>query len=367
MSSLDYWIYPEYKTDPERLLRGRIIVGLSYFNLLLCIAAQFVVYMLITRSMEGSGIGHTIVLFFIVFYCFLLFAFRRWGSFFWAGNVLCLVSFIGTTTAIYIGGSYPAPMGVLVVLVPVLAFLVPGQKSGLFWTAVVVVSEILFAYLADSPLWGQRTPYMPEQAYVPGALMASVITVGIIAGGFYIIDRLNLDLRRELFVERSFLEYNAAHDSLTGLYNRRAFDAIFKDITKRAANDPFALLYLDLDGFKPINDSLGHEVGDELLMKFGERLQRAIRDDDVVARIGGDEFAIIVKRVDQVHQVERILQGLLQVIRQPLDIAGQVFVIKSSIGVAFWPAQAESQRELFMKADNAMYQSKRLGSAYTFC
>lgn len=367
MKSLDYWIHPEYMADPELRLRGRIIVGISYFNLLLCLAAHAVVYTMITLPMQGTGIGHQIASFFIVFYALLLIAFRHWGSFFWTGNVLCLASYLGTMVAIYIGGQYPAPMGMVVVLVPVLAFLVPGQRSGLFWTAMVILSEMVFAFLADSPLWGQRPSYMFEQAIVPAGLMVAMITVGTIAGAFYIIDRLNLDLRRELFVERSLLEYNAAHDGLTGLYNRRAFDAIFKDMTNRAGCDPFALLYLDLDGFKPINDNLGHEAGDELLCKFSERLVKAIRDEDVVARIGGDEFAIIVKHVQQVGQVERILKQLLEETQKPLDIAGAPYAIQSSIGVAFWPAHGASQKELFKMADKAMYKSKRGGSAYTFC
>ncbi len=367
MNFLDRWVFPEYKTDPELLLRGRIIVGLSYFNMLLCFAAQFVLYMTITRHIDQLSLGHSIVLFFLLFYTGLLFSFRQFGSFFWTGNTLCLASYMGTMLAVYIGGTYPAPLGMVVVLVPVLAFLVPGQKSGLFWTAMVVLSEIAFAYFADSPYWGAQAAIMLEQAIVPGTLLVTTMTVGIIAGAFYIIDKLNLDLRQELFVERRLLEYTAAHDGLTGLYNRRAFDTIFKDLTSRSASEPFALLYLDLNAFKPINDNLGHETGDQFLQAFSDRLLRATRDNDVVARMGGDEFAIIIKHVSQTHQVERVLQQVLLETQKPLKLSGSPLQMESSIGVAFWPMHGSSPKELFKKADQAMYESKRCGSPYKFC
>lgn len=367
MNFLDRWIYSGYLADPELLLRARVVVGLSYFNLLLCLASQVVLYTTITRHIGQLALGHFIVGFFLVFYTCLLVLFKRMGSFFWTGNTLCLASFLGTMVAIYIGGSYPAPMGIVVVLVPVLAFLIAGQKSGFFWTVMVLIAELVFASLADSPYWGAREAIMLERAVVPSALLVTTMTVGIIAGAFYIIDRLNLDLRRELFLERRMLEYNAAHDGLTGLYNRRAFDAIFKDMTGRAACDPFALLYLDLNAFKPINDNLGHDVGDQILQKFSERLLRATRDDDVVARMGGDEFAIIIKHVSQVHQAERVLKQVLSETQKPLNIDGTEFRLESSIGVAFWPMHGRTQKELFKQADDAMYHSKRCGLSYTFC
>jgi diguanylate cyclase (GGDEF)-like protein len=153
-------------------------------------------------------------------------------------------------------------------------------------------------------------------------------------------------------------EYLANHDTLTGLPNRRHFeDALHRrKEAAQAAGSSLALIYLDLDNFKTVNDSLGHARGDELLIEVATRLRAVVRDDDFVARLGGDEFAVVATTGDM---------GLAQRIRAALQIAVEsgngTIPVSATLGVAIFPADAANERSLLRCADRAMYAAKGRG------
>src|SRR6185436_12377233 len=134
----------------------------------------------------------------------------------------------------------------------------------------------------------------------------------------------NLDRADEKTKADERIEYLASHDSLTGLPNREMFNGMLRRAIDSAARyqRQFALLFIDLDRFKVINDSLGHDAGDMLLVEIGGRLRRALRSGDVVARLGGDEFVVILEEAVERHEVERISGELLSVLSQPLQLSG---------------------------------------------
>ncbi|MBU1048689.1 EAL domain-containing protein [Candidatus Bipolaricaulota bacterium] len=155
----------------------------------------------------------------------------------------------------------------------------------------------------------------------------------------------------------------ATHDPLTGLHNRREFNAIFERHLSRVRRygDAGALLWMDLDGFKQINDSLGHNAGDELLSSIAHRMKATVRDSDVVARLGGDEFAVLYPNVDEA-QAKLAAGRLLDAIRKhSVVIEGQILRSTSSMGVVLFPEHGNSASELFLKADMAMYRAKASG------
>lgn len=155
----------------------------------------------------------------------------------------------------------------------------------------------------------------------------------------------------------------ANFDSLTKLPNRRMFRDRLKFELKKFGRDqlPLALLFLDLDHFKEINDTLGHESGDELLIEAGKRITNNVRESDTVARIGGDEFTIILAELTELHVVEQIADKIIQVLNQPFDISnGQVYV-SASIGITLCPNDATTVSGLLKNADQAMYLAKELG------
>ena len=162
------------------------------------------------------------------------------------------------------------------------------------------------------------------------------------------------------------LEAQTLSDHLTGLLNRKGFDRRLQEAMARAdsADHGAALLLVDLDDFKAVNDSYGHPVGDRLLVAFAERLRTCVRSGDAVARIGGDEFAIILEHITTPSIVERIGHAVVHAALRPFTIDGQTLVSTCSVGSALHQSgQSASVSELFIRADMALYDAKRHGKA----
>ena len=159
------------------------------------------------------------------------------------------------------------------------------------------------------------------------------------------------------------IEYLASHDSLTNLPNREMFNGLLRrtiDAAERYQRR-FALLFIDLDRFKVINDSLGHDAGDMLLVEIAHRLRAALRSSDVVARLGGDEFVVILEESGERDDVERVAGGLLSVLGQPLQLSGHECQTTASIGIAMYPSDGSDIQTLTKNADMAMYLAKEDG------
>lgn len=156
---------------------------------------------------------------------------------------------------------------------------------------------------------------------------------------------------------------SAKMDSLTGLSNRRGFMEAISSVCEAARRDgtSFALLFLDIDQFKTVNDTLGHSVGDALLVAVSGRLQNSLRQNDQVARIGGDEFTIILRDMTRGSDIEAICQKLLHELAVPLQLSGNTVHVSGSIGVAIFPDDATEVEMLLGAADQAMYVSKVRG------
>jgi len=156
------------------------------------------------------------------------------------------------------------------------------------------------------------------------------------------------------------IEYLASHDSLTGLPNREMFNGLLRHAidTGHRHTRGFALLFIDLDRFKVINDSLGHDAGDMLLVEVAGRLRGALRASDIVARLGGDEFVVILDEVSNRDDVERIAANLLCVLGQPMELRGHECHTTASIGIAIYPENGADAPTLTKNADLAMYLAK---------
>jgi len=157
---------------------------------------------------------------------------------------------------------------------------------------------------------------------------------------------------------RQLLEYQATHDELTGLPNRRAFVA---DVAIELGHSrPCAVLVLDLDRFKVVNDSLGHGVGDQLLITCADRIRLSLRPGDTVCRLGGDEFAILLRAPADPSAASAVADRLLSLLRDPVEIAGEEVFPSASIGIAI-PDTDDAVEDLLRHADAAMYQAKGQG------
>jgi len=174
------------------------------------------------------------------------------------------------------------------------------------------------------------------------------------------------EANRELRQARDEAQRQAMHDSLTGLPNR----TLLRDRLEQALligerdKTSVALLIMDLDRFKDVNDTLGHHTGDELLQQVGVRLRRALRASDTVARMGGDEFAVVLPMAGHADVAARVAQSLVKALEKPFTLAGHQVSVGSSIGIAMYPEHGTDVKTLMRHADVAMYVAKRGGSGH---
>jgi diguanylate cyclase (GGDEF)-like protein len=160
------------------------------------------------------------------------------------------------------------------------------------------------------------------------------------------------------------LRHQALHDALTGLPNRAQFASCLATLTGAAtATGPLAVLLLDLDGFKEVNDTLGHQAGDGLLQQVGRRLVDATRAVDLVARLGGDEFGVLAPNAGK-PGASAVARRILRALARPFEVDGRAVRVGVSLGVALGPAHGEDPVTLMKRADAAMYAAKRGGGGY---
>lgn len=165
------------------------------------------------------------------------------------------------------------------------------------------------------------------------------------------------------------IRYLAHHDALTGLPNRFSLHERIEQgmAFARRFDQSLAIMLIDLDRFKAINDTLGHNVGDQLLIQVAKRLERTVRNSDIVARLGGDEFVVVLTGVKDADAVAEVAAKIVQQVATPYDIAGQELHTTPSVGICFYPQDASETDELIKNADIAMYHAKAMGrSNYQF-
>ena len=183
-----------------------------------------------------------------------------------------------------------------------------------------------------------------------------IITVSLI---YKLINNYTAELHRQ----KDNLDYQAHHDALTGLPNRVLFNDRLEQAIKKASRQKkgLALFFIDLDRFKQINDSLGHIIGDEVLKIISERLKYAVRDEDTISRLGGDEFTVITEDLRRGTDASLLAQKILHTLSEPIYIEGQTLYISNSIGISLYPEDDLDANNLLKYADAAMYKAKEEG------
>jgi diguanylate cyclase (GGDEF)-like protein len=194
-----------------------------------------------------------------------------------------------------------------------------------------------------------------------------LIAVTIVLFSFAVRSALLQDTQEKylsaLRESRAELERQALYDELTGLPNRRLFAERLIQVLAIAEREGqiAALLYVDLDGFKPVNDKFGHLIGDLLLNRVAHRMLTKVRKSDTLARMGGDEFTWLVSHLSTKDQAARLAQEMLRTLSEPYEIEGLTISITASIGIGLFPDDSTDPAVLIQQADSAMYAVKRDG------
>jgi diguanylate cyclase (GGDEF)-like protein/PAS domain S-box-containing protein len=217
-------------------------------------------------------------------------------------------------------------------------------RAGRTWSGETLLRRKDGSYV---PVLGTATPLFDDRGDLAGMIGVST----------------DISERKALEAE---LERRASHDLLTGLHNRHVFFdllALALRRTRRTKNSPkVGVLFMDLDSFKTINDSLGHEAGDRLLVAVAERLKNRLQPEDVLARFGGDEFAVLLETVENPSEVIRVAQRIAEGLRKPFTVDDHQVSVSTSVGVALGTAHANDDPEgMLREADAAMYRAKEQG------
>lgn len=258
---------------------------------------------------------------------------------------------------LYTSGVPASPALPLLLSASVICFCLLGMRAGI--AVGIALPLALGAQWCLSTWWGWHLPMLQSHKNpVIDVLLINGVNYFTVMILVLVYERINAKLRQERDAERLRLAHYASHDELTGLANRRRFHQQLELACARCdrGGHAVAVLYIDLDGFKQINDGLGHRGGDTALREIADRLKTLLRRNDLVARLGGDEFAVIVDPAGNEAEITAFCARLKAVIAAPLAVGGSV---GASVGVALYPQEVTDANHLLSHADAAMYRQKR--------
>lgn len=274
------------------------------------------------------------------------------------GTVTVAISSVGS--AVLATAGLPTSPAVPMLLLPaIISFCLLGPRTGSLLAALIPCLCLLQWHLSEN--WGLQLPAAQSRMNpAMDALLINSLNYCLVIVVLLVYERVNHKLRCERDAERQRLAHFATHDDLTGLANRRYFLQRLHEACARCerAGNQVAVLYIDLNGFKHINDSLGHDGGDRTLIQIANRLTGMLRRQDLVARLGGDEFAILVDPCSVQHEVHELCERLHNIIAEPLDFDGGRFRVSASLGVVFYPSEGIAIDHVLQMADVAMYADK---------
>ncbi|WP_269531068.1 bifunctional diguanylate cyclase/phosphodiesterase [Chitinimonas sp. BJYL2] len=288
-----------------------------------------------------------------------------------ATTVMLMTLTVMITTLIWIAQGVRDPALLAYPAILVFASLLGNRRLflGLLATMIVAVAVVVTANIQGWHLNAPRPVRVGTFIDISLILAVTGATAWLLAGD---LRRALAQLQQEnarVVESQTHIEYLASHDALTGLPNRVLARSRFDQLVAQSRRDDHhvAMLYLDLDNFKSVNDSLGHLAGDDLLREVSQRLVAAVRGADVVCRLGGDEFLIVVGEARDSDAASAIACKLLDQLARPLQLDGLEVSVTTSIGVALFPEDGQDFDTLMKKADMAMYRAKDAGrNAFRF-
>lgn len=257
------------------------------------------------------------------------------------------------------GMSWSSPNLSIVLFIPIWAFLLGGNWSGIIWSFAAAGMFIGLYWL--EPLGIDFPQVFPLESLNEARLIGWLTSVLLIAVCLVAYLHSYAILSARLSAERSHYAHQAEHDSLTGLANRKLF---YKRIDKAldfAIEEKLkaAIIYVDLNDFKPVNDKHGHQAGDEVLIAIAHQLKANVRSSDTVARLGGDEFGVVLDGINDTATINRVVQKLSDALIVTMNTGGETLTISASIGLSIAPDDGVDIESLMQVADSEMYKAKQ--------
>lgn len=298
-------------------------------------------------------------------YLLIILVFRFTGAFCVVANMYAVACYGAMYfSALTFGANIENPLALFLLMVPMVTFIISGKYTALFWTLLNIITFITVSRYPPAQLTVELTPEIVELLRIATWISLSIGFFAIL----YFYDIVNAKLRFVISEERNHFEFEAGHDKLTGLLNRASFQQRLKQsVTRVKTNKTSAIVGLiDLDGFKPVNDQIGHHAGDIVLTTVSRRLQESMRKTDTLARLGGDEFAFILQDIKDDASIHRIVTAMLDALAEPITIDEHTVQISGSIGLARCPEDREEGYDVLRAADVAMYDAKKTKGRYRY-
>jgi diguanylate cyclase (GGDEF)-like protein len=368
-SLLDWFVHASLRANTDLHHRSRILIA-SMASVALIQLISLAAILLSDFPLHSDILASLIILPSAGWFIYTLLRLRNRGDYRFANRsvitVMLLIMIIGISVS---GGPSVSPVSQLLVIPPLAAYFFGGVQLGrriAYFTIILFLAIILLDLLGVDFI---QTVKEPEKMTAL-TLVVTLMNVATISALAFIYEYTAAMLKRERDAEHEKYVQLAQTDSLTGLANRRNFDAMLSErMATYGVENPlhrFALGYLDLDGFKPINDQYGHAIGDEVLREISNRLRGILRGSDFVGRHGGDEFMLMLDSVSNQSALEHMANRILETIAQPIQTTVGTVGVTGSLGFAMFPLDADEIEALKKSADTAMYEAKRQRGTWRF-
>jgi len=361
LSLLDQFIPAVIKGNShEHLVRARVLGAALLLGCVYTALAELPTLVLGDGNSEHQLVGVAVACLTMAFYASCLVVLKRTASLTLTGNLFGFGVYCGVTAAVAVtGGFQKSPFLQILLIVPLFVFLICGRRSGYLWTVAIIFTFSVFFALSQADIEIPDLASTAHQNFIVYVIW--VVLCFSLMTCLAIFDGLNESLARRMRIERDKFEHEAAHDLLTGLANRRTYHRVLGQSIEecRTSGMQLALLVIDLNGFKPINDRFGHHAGDFVLQIVAERLKNAVRNSDTVARLGGDEFSVILHAIKDKSVAVHVAKKIQDSFSEPVKFENNLLPLNASIGIASYPEDGEEPDALTRFADTAMYSAKQ--------
>ena len=369
MNIVDYFVHPSLHNEPDTYNRARILAT-SIVALAVTALIALIAILLSGFPRQSNILASALILPAVGCFTLALFRLRHEGNYRFASMSTLIVMIAIMVGGVCVsGGPQASPALQLLIIPPLTAYFFGGRPMGRSIVLITVLIVIALVVLDRFHITFPQTVESPDKLNVLN-FVVTFLNLSVISLMAFIYEYTANLLKQERNLEHQKFVQLAKTDPLTGLANRRNFDAMLAERMSIHGHPSlpqrFALGYLDLDGFKPINDRYGHGVGDEVLRVISDRLRNTLRGSDFVGRHGGDEFMLMIDLPEGQDFLEIMADRLLTAIALPINSTAGIVGVTGSLGFAIFPLDANEIEALKKSADSAMYAAKRQRGSWRY-